>query len=88
MDHYYGNYIRRGVAEAKTTTIMDINYETNSSFPIFSLVEHPLPPVSPSINVEDSENLPWRVINIEKGGEGNLQLSNLRVWICLKLFCP
>ena len=29
------------------TTIMDINYETNSSFPIFSPVEHPFPPLPP-----------------------------------------
>ena len=41
------------------STIMDINYETKSSFPIFSPVEHPFPrSPPPSINVEDSKILP------------------------------
>ena len=57
----------------KTTTIMDINYETNSSFPIFSPVEHPLPPFPPQSMLKTPRTFLDPSPTLNKRGDGDLQ---------------
>ena len=49
---------------------MDINYETNSSFPIFSLVEHPLSPVPPQSMLKSPRTFLDPLTTLNKGERG------------------
>ena len=52
------------------TTIMDINYETNSSFSIFSPVEHPFPPFPPQSMLKTPRTFLDASPTLNKGGKG------------------
>ena len=58
-------------------TIMDINYETNSSFPIFSPVEHPFPPFPPQSMLKTPRTFLGASTTLKKGERGifNSQIS-------------
>ena len=54
-------------------TIMDINYEPNSYFPIFSPVEHPFPPFPPQSMLKSSKTSLDASPTLNKGERGNFK---------------